>query len=1013
MSENVGSIYYTVEADTAKLVNSTSGLDSSLDRVNQRFGQTDKAAGKAEMQMTKTAQAVKGLGKESQSTATAMDGLLKVIGGYLTLQGVNSLIQMAEGYNEMAERVRFATSSQEEYDLVQQRLLKNANRTYRSLAEAQEVYIRTADSLRSMGYNTEQVLDITDSMSYLFVKNAASVDRANGAISAFTKSINKGKVEADSWESILAAIPSVIGDISEATGKTEAEIRNLGASGLLTAKDLNEGLRQSLEQNQAAADGMATTLKDAFTAFRNNLSAYVGEANQATGTTGVLSQAVIALGENIDTIVKLLMAAGAGALARYIASMGQAAVANARSALAARVQAVEELKLAQANLQAAASAVTNAQANSRMGGSHAAAANAANAHAAAVQRLGIAQRAASGAGGALLGLFGGPLGIISAVATAAAGLLLFSDNTDTAKQSLLDMQRPLDEVIGKFKELTESQRQMAMESARQDISAGVRRLDDALAELTRGSLADGTKAVARWRAESSQQIAELVAGAKAGTISYQDLDAQLVALIQSYADANGRSQEWVNQQIQLASEVSAGAQQMVTAQERSNALSQAHDQLSASARNAAGAQGALNAALAGFDGETGKYLKSLQDRVAALQDGNSAAKAAERYLGGLTDVSDEYRTAVMSAAHAVDNLNASHKKGTGSASESANAAKRNAAVLKDLSQELSLAALRGEDLAVARAKQKLNRFATQEEIDKVTDLAKAVYQVTEAERQRREFGDKPEDTIKGDVDPLSGGEFDDQYARYEEEAKAEEERYAAQLERLQTAKDLEIEVKQGYMALEEELYQAHSDRMAQIEQAKMSIMLKAGQQGFDAMAGVLATFAGKQSGLYKAMFAASKAFAIADAAIQIQGAVAKAWNLPFPANLAAVGTVIAGTATILSSIASISMGGGKQYGGSVVPGNMYRIHETGAPEVLNMANGQQFLLPNQRGEVVSNRDATRQAVGSAAQARGSGQQPTVIALTLNGSWFSDKDMRRFVDSLNEVLGDGAILQVRG
>ena len=39
-------------------------------------------------------------------------------------------------------------------------------------------------------------------------------------------------------------------------------------------------------------------------------------------------------------------------------------------------------------------------------------------------------------------------------------------------------------------------------------------------------------------------------------------------------------------------------------------------------------------------------------------------------------------------------------------------------------------------------------------------------------------------------------------------------------------------------------------------------------------------------------------------------------------------------------------------------GKMYRINEGGAPEILNTADGKQYLLPNSRGQVVSNRDAT-------------------------------------------------------
>ncbi|MBN0077744.1 hypothetical protein JTL69_35715, partial [Pseudomonas aeruginosa] len=96
-----------------------------------------------------------------------------------------------------ADRIQMVTSSTAEYEQVQARLLETASRTYRPLAEAQELYIRTADSLKSLRYTTEQALDITDSFSFLLVTNAASADRAASAIDAYSKSIQTGKVSSD------------------------------------------------------------------------------------------------------------------------------------------------------------------------------------------------------------------------------------------------------------------------------------------------------------------------------------------------------------------------------------------------------------------------------------------------------------------------------------------------------------------------------------------------------------------------------------------------------------------------------------------------------------------------------------------------------------------------------------------------------------------------------------------------------------------------------------------------
>ncbi len=73
------------------------------------------------------------------------------------------------------------------------------------------------------------------------------------------------------------------------------------------------------------------------------------------------------------------------------------------------------------------------------------------------------------------------------------------------------------------------------------------------------------------------------------------------------------------------------------------------------------------------------------------------------------------------------------------------------------------------------------------------------------------------------------------------------------------------------------------------------------------------------------------------------------------------GAVSAGQAAMASGVPAMNgllLAGGRQYGGPVAANGMYRINENGAPEVFNAANGQQYMLPNTRGEVVSNKDAS-------------------------------------------------------
>jgi tape measure domain-containing protein len=250
------------------------------------------------------------------------------------ISGLGGMIEMVDQYGQMASRLKMVTESAAEYEMVQSRLLATASETYRPLSEAQEMYLRTADALKSMGYNTRQALDVSDSLSFLMVTNAASGERAASAIQAFSKSLQTGEVHALEWRTILTAIPTVVDKIAAATGKTREEIRKMGAEGKLALTDLTEGLRMSLPENRQDAAGMPATVADAFTRLRTNLQTYLGQANEGIVSTGTLVKAINLLSENLGALDSAFAGVAAVMISRWVGAMQQAQVAAARESAA-------------------------------------------------------------------------------------------------------------------------------------------------------------------------------------------------------------------------------------------------------------------------------------------------------------------------------------------------------------------------------------------------------------------------------------------------------------------------------------------------------------------------------------------------------------------------------------------------------------------------------------------------------------------------------------------------------
>lgn len=134
------------------------------------------------------------------------------------------------------------------------------------------------------------------------------------------------------------------------------------------------------------------------------------------------------------------------------------------------------------------------------------------------------------------------------------------------------------------------------------------------------------------------------------------------------------------------------------------------------------------------------------------------------------------------------------------------------------------------------------------------------------------------------------------------------------------------------------LEQAYTERQRQLELQRTQQLVQGGAQLFGSLADLAATFGSKQSGMYKALFAVSKAFAIADAVIKIQQGIAAAAATPWPANIAAMASVAAATASIVSTIQSVTFSPPKMSGaydtGGMIPAGKYGLVGEIGPEIV-------------------------------------------------------------------------------
>ncbi|HBQ5622087.1 TPA: phage tail protein [Klebsiella pneumoniae subsp. pneumoniae] len=180
--------------------------------------------------------------------------------------------------------------------------------------------------------------------------------------------------------------------------------------------------------------------------------------------------------------------------------------------------------------------------------------------------------------------------------------------------------------------------------------------------------------------------------------------------------------------------------------------------------------------------------------------------------------------------------------------------------------------------------------------------------------------------VVGNLTPTGGqlsGTFEGMQGQINEYDQAQQE-----LQRWLAAQE-EAYAKAGEITAEGEarmtsIRQRAADANQVIEAQKNTIISAATQSLFDSTADIMRTGFGEQSAIYKVAFAASKAFAIADSMVKIQQAIASgAVSAPYPANIIAMASIAAQTASIVSNIQAVS-GVGFASGGYTGPGSKYQ-----------------------------------------------------------------------------------------
>lgn len=363
---------------------------SRASRMGQDYYRTMQNGGRQAASASRETQ--KAIAEVTNQINTAKASALGMAGAFAGVFATGHLISLADEWSSVNARLKQASQSSDDFTASQRVLMDISQRTGTAFSDNASLFARSAASMREYGYSSEEVLKVTEAISTGLKLSGASSSEASSVITQFSQALAQGVLRGEEFNSVNENGDRVIRALATGMGVARKDLKAMADQGQLTSDKVVPALISQLGSLRDEFGSMPQTVSSATTKIENAFMAWVGGANEATGTTKVLTGALNSVANNIDTVATAAGALAAIGTARWLGGMASGAASATAELLNT---AKSEVSLAEAQVRGTQISTARARAAIYRAQQALVAARGTDAQAAAEKRLSAAQASLS------------------------------------------------------------------------------------------------------------------------------------------------------------------------------------------------------------------------------------------------------------------------------------------------------------------------------------------------------------------------------------------------------------------------------------------------------------------------------------------------------------------------------------------------------------------------------------------------------------------------------------------
>lgn len=308
---------------------------SSFKGLNDEMSKSESAGGKA----------VKSLGKVSSGLGHMVAGIGKVVGsvgfGALLTIGNKAIGAVSNNLDGAIKRIDTLANSSRAFENMgfsadhTAKAMQNISKAIDGLPTALNDSVSNVQLLAASTGDLDLSVDVYKALNDAILGFGGDANMANNAIVQLSQSFSNGKIDAQTWNSMInSGLGPTLNALAKTMGKTTGELKTGLSEGKISVKDFQEGLikldkeggggLKSLEQIvKDSTKGIGTSLANAKTAMVRGTAELIKSADQVLVNMNLpsISEMITNSGKKVENVMKAV-ATGLPELAKNFSWVG-------------------------------------------------------------------------------------------------------------------------------------------------------------------------------------------------------------------------------------------------------------------------------------------------------------------------------------------------------------------------------------------------------------------------------------------------------------------------------------------------------------------------------------------------------------------------------------------------------------------------------------------------------------------------------------------------------------------